>query len=59
MRKPEELCLASNRANALTVRRPWTQSCSHHQRESRPRTLTPMCIDETVTAGWAERDEGA
>ena len=41
--------LPADRANTRTDRKPWTQSCSHHQRETRPRTLGPMCIDETIT----------
>jgi hypothetical protein len=46
---PKYSALPADRANARTERKPWSQSCGHRQRETRPRPLTPMSFAETVT----------
>ena len=46
---PRKSALPADRASARNDRKPWTPSCRHHPQETRPRTLRPMCIAETVT----------
>jgi hypothetical protein len=52
---PRKSALPADRASARNDRKPWTPSCRHHPQETRPRTLRPMCIAETVTLHHRER----